>query len=169
MKTTHAIEELARNQFVFSQLLNGISEDEYLWKWQDDKWCLLEIVCHLYDEEREDFRLRTKSVLKDPAKPLPPIDPVAWVSDRKYIVKGYQKMLNKFLIERNDSIEWLESLQNPNWNNTYQHPKLGAMSANFFLNNWLAHDYLHIRQILKIRFLYTQEVSGETLDYAGKW
>jgi hypothetical protein len=169
MNKTHAIEELARNQLVFSQLLRGISEDEYLWKWENDKWCLLEIVCHLYDEEREDFRLRAKSILKDPTKPLPPIDPVAWVTERNYIHKEYHKMLNKFLMERNDSIDWLESLENPKWNNTYRHPKMGAVSAHFFLNNWLAHDYLHIRQIIKIRYLYTQEVSGESLDYAGTW
>lgn len=169
MNTSYAIEELARNQTFFSVLLNGISKEEYLWRWQDDKWCLLEIVCHLYDEEREDFKLRTKSVLKDPAKPLPPIDPEALVMDRNYINQEYYKMLNKFLMERNDSIEWLESLQNPNWNNTYKHPKMGAVSASFFLNNWLAHDYLHMRQIIRIRFLYTQEVSGESLDYAGKW
>lgn len=169
MKTSHAIGELARNQTVFSVLLNGISEDEYLWKWQKDKWCLLEIVCHLYDEERDDFRARTKSVLTDPLKPLPPFDPIACVTERKYIKQNYYQMLNKFLMERNDSVEWLESLQNPSWRNAYNHPKAGPVSASFLLNNWLAHDYLHIRQIIKLRYLYSQGISGESLDYAGEW
>ena len=169
MKTSFAIEELARNQNVFSVLLNGISQDEYLWRWQEDKWCLLEIICHLYDEERDDFRARTKSVLKDPSKPLPPFDPIACVTERNYIEQEYYITLNKFLMERHDSIEWLESLQQPKWDNAYQHPKVGPVSATFLLNNWLAHDYLHMRQILKLRYLYTQEISGGSLDYAGKW
>ncbi len=169
MKTSHAIAELTRNQSVFSTLLNGISEDEYLWKPGKDKWCLLEIICHLFDEERGDFKERIISVLEDPSKPLPPLDPVTLVTDRKYIHQNYYKELNNFLIERNDSINWLESLKKPEWENAYQHPKVGPISASFLLNNWLAHDYLHIRQIIKLRYFYTQAISGESLDYAGKW
>jgi ketopantoate reductase len=169
MNTSFAIEELARNQTVFSVLLNGISPDEYLWRFQKDKWNLLEIVCHLYDEEREDFRARIKSVFKDPSKKLEPFYPETWVKDRKYAEQAYFLTLNNFLMERHDSIEWLESLQQPKWKNAYIHPKMGPVSASFLLNNWLAHDYLHIRQIIKLRYLYTQHISGESLDYAGKW
>ena len=158
MNTLHAIEELARNQTVFSVLLNGISPAEYLWRWQDDKWCLLEIVCHLYDEERDDFRARTKSVLTKPSKKLPPFDPIACVKERKYMEQDYYLMLNKFLMERHESIDWLENLQQPNWKNAYQHPKVGPVSASFLLNNWLAHDYLHLRQIMKLRYLYITHV-----------
>ena len=36
-----------------------------------------------------------------------------------------------------------------------------------FLVNWVAHDYLHVRQILKNKYAWMQDVSGEKLDYAG--
>ena len=54
---------LGQNKAVFENLLSGIDEQTYLWKPSANKWCLLEIVCHLYDEEREDFRARVKHVL----------------------------------------------------------------------------------------------------------
>ena len=78
-------------------------------------------------------------------------------------------MLEKFITERESSINWLETLKNANWENSFDHPKLGAMTAKYFLNNWLAHDYLHIRQIIKLKFDYLNNRFNENLDYAGIW
>jgi hypothetical protein len=43
------------------------------------------------------------------------------------------------------------------------------MTARSFLTNWLAHDYLHLRQILRIKHHYLKTESGESLSYAGAW
>ena len=169
MLPSEVIQELKKNQAIFESLLNGITEKEYLWRWQEDKWCLLEIICHLYDEEREDFRQRTRCVLEDPSKPLPLIDPSSWVKDRNYMGQSFNQVLSNFLEERRASIDWLESLFEPKWDNAFQHPKMGPLTAAFFLSNWVAHDYLHIRQILNLKFRYLEETSGDKLDYAGNW
>lgn len=149
--------------------MTGLTEEEYLWKSNFDKWCLLEIICHLYDEEREDFRARIRHVLETPTKPLPQFDPTEWVKERNYIDKNYTETIDKFLDERQKSIKWLNSLSNPEWENAYIHPKFGKMTAKMFLSNWLAHDYLHIRQIIKLKFDYLKGLSDETLNYAGDW
>lgn len=169
MDPKNIFKQLQQNMGVFQYLLENISSEEFTWSQGPDKWCLLEIVCHLYDEEREDFRTRVRCVLEDPETPPPPIDPVAWVKDRNYKGQNYDKILHDFIKERNKSIEWLNSLENPKWDNTYNHPKLGPMSAYLFLTNWLAHDYLHIRQIIRLKFVYLHEKSGISLDYAGNW
>lgn len=161
--------ELARNKETFKGLLNGIEEPFYRWRTQPEKWNLLDIVCHLYDEEREDFRARVKSVLENPDKPLTPINPVAWVNERQYSEQNYQTKLADFLSEREKSVKWLKSLTSPQWDNQYEHPSLGPMSAQLFLANWLAHDYLHIRQIIRLKFAYLQQRSNEDLSYAGNW
>ena len=163
------INELNRNKSVFKELLTNVTEEEYLWKSSPEKWSMLEIVCHLFDEEREDFRARTKHVLETPGLPLPPIDPAGWVQQRKYIAQNYAGKLKDFLNERNDSIKWLQSLKNPEWDNAYNHPKFGKMTAKMFLSNWLAHDYLHIRQIVRLKFNYLKHLSNEPLNYAGDW
>ena len=169
MDYSSIIYNLKRNSEVFKAILKGLPKEEYLWKPSPEKWCILEILCHLHDEEKEDFRARTKGTLDDPTKEFIPIDPPTWVEEREYIKQNYEEMLDKFLIERKKSIEWLMSLKNPNWNNTYQHPILGEMTASLFLSNWLAHDYLHIRQIIKTRFDHFRLTSSENLDYAGNW
>ena len=161
--------ELERNRQVFKNLLQGLPAAEYLWKPAPGKWCLLEIVCHLYDEEREDFRARIIHVLDNKSDPLPSIDPPQWVINRKYIEQDYGERLNMFLDERLSSVQWLRSLENPQWDKHYNHPKFGNMSAAMFLSNWLAHDYLHFKQIIKLRFDRLKDITGEDLNYAGEW
>lgn len=169
MNTTTIVEELSRNREVFQELLAGLQDELYLWKPAPEKWCLLEVVCHLYDEEREDFRARTRHVLDTPDEPMPMFDPIARVTDHAYLKQDFTEQLEAFLDERSKSMDWLASLQDPQWENAYNHPKLGLMSAKMFLSNWLAHDYLHIRQITRIKFEYLKGQSREDLNYAGDW
>jgi hypothetical protein len=169
MNYEEVVKGLSDNSNVFKELLSDLTDEVFLWKPNQEKWCLLEIVCHLYDEEREDFRARTKHVLETPTEPLPQIDPQGWVETRNYIQQNYHDKLTNFLEEREKSIEWLKGLSNPNWENAYEHPKFGKMTAKMFLSNWLAHDYLHIRQIIKLKYDYLKKLTDEDLNYAGNW
>lgn len=169
MNYSHVINELSRNKEVFKRFLSSIEEETFLWRPEAQKWCLLEIICHLRDEEVEDFRTRLKYVLETPGRAFPTFNPTQWVEERKYVEQNFETVLTAFLIEREKSITWLESLSIPDWDNFYDHPKLGPMSAKMILSNWLAHDYLHIRQILKLKFEYLKFISGENLSYAGNW
>ncbi len=169
MEQAHIINELARNRMVFEALLNGTEINAVLWKPAPDKWCLLEVVCHLYDEEREDFRARVKHCLENPTFPLPAIDPAGWVERRKYIGQDFDEKLSSFLNEREISIEWLRSLENPNWENAHDHPTQGRMSAQLFLANWLAHDYIHIRQLNRLKYEFLDGTTQDYLKYAGDW
>lgn len=150
-------------------MLHGSTEEEVKWKPAEGKWSLLEIVCHLYDEEREDFRARLKHVLDNSKESPPAIDPAGWVTDRKYMERNFTEMLDLFIEEREQSVRWLQSLQSPEWSNAYDHPKLGRMTAELFLVNWLAHDQLHIRQIIATKYKYLAAQTSETLEYAGAW
>jgi hypothetical protein len=163
------IKALSNNANTFKAMLSGAPVEIHRWKPAPDKWCLLEISCHLYDEEREDFRARVKHVLFSPELPMPKIDPLSWVSERRYMEQDYENKISAFLSEREESVKWLQSLDNPNWKNAYNHPKVGPISAEFLLANWLAHDYLHFRQITRTKYLYLKEHSGMSLDYAGEW
>ena len=169
MEPTLIIGKLENNHGVFESLLKERSREEIFWKPSKDKWCLLEIVCHLYDEEREDFRTRVRTTLDHPGTLPPSIDPVGWVTERNYMDKHYDLMVSKFLEERTNSVAWLKSLDNPNWDNYYEHASLGKLTARHFLINWVAHDYLHFRQITRLQHQYLQLKSGNDLTYAGSW
>jgi hypothetical protein len=163
------ISSLAANRQTFAALLSDISQEERNWRPAEDKWNLIQMVCHLRDEEVEDFRTRVKTTLESPETDPPGIDPVAWVTDRGYASQDFDAVVQSFLQERSNSISYLHQLDNPNWENGYDHQSLGRLTAKKFLANWLAHDYLHIRQIIRLRHQYLAEISGDDLGYAGGW
>ena len=167
MKTI--VGQLQQNKFVFNEILKEVDPEMIRWRPATDKWSLLEVVCHLYDEERFDFRFRVKWVLEKPGEIPPPFNPLDWVSEHKYEEQEYQLMIGKFLAERERSTNWLQSLASPNWGHSFEHPKLGKLTAKYFLENWLAHDYLHMRQISKLKYNYLELHSGGALIYAGRW
>ncbi|MBT8379410.1 MAG: DinB family protein [Ignavibacteria bacterium] len=170
MYYNHVIKNLEDNASTFKSLLKNISEEQASWKLSLEKWSLLEIVNHLYDEEREDFRQRIMNIFEDPKKDWAPIAPAEWVTKREYATRDFKTSLSKFLEERKKSIEWLKSLNSPTWKAVHNHPKLGEMSAEMLLANWLAHDYLHIRQITFMHWSYLSHITPSiNLDYAGNW
>lgn len=160
---------MKRNQEVFKTLLENLSEEVYKWKQAPDKWCLLEIICHLYDEEQKDFKTRLKHILENKEGRPSPISSDEWAKNGNYMGQNYFEMIEKFLNERDESINWLCSLKNPEWENYYIHPEYGQMTGKMFLANWLAHDYLHIRQIIKLKYDYLSNTTGDDLKYAGGW
>jgi hypothetical protein len=163
------IQRLQSNKDVFAGLLRDRTEKEYLFKPSPDQWCMLEVICHLVDEEKEDFRTRVDLVLANPKQELPKFNPINWVTERDYLGQNFNEKLEEFITERQASIDWLMSLQKPDWTNTYNHPALGPMSAGLFLSNWLAHDYIHIRQINRLSYAYLQSLSEIDLAYAGNF
>ena len=169
MNTKYIFQELKRNKIVFKDILENLKEEVYRWKPSSEKWSILEVLVHLYDEEREDFRARLKHTLENPDLPFSAIDPAGWVTARKYAEQDYDTAIQKFLAERDNSIEWLNALTNPKWENVHKHPKLGDLSAEMFLSSWLAHDYLHIKQITKIKYDYFKQLSADKVTYAGEW
>ena len=78
------IEHLVVNSDVFKYLFQSVSDEQACWKSDEGRWSILEVINHLYDEEREDFRKRLELVLENPEEQWPPIDPEGWVVQRKY-------------------------------------------------------------------------------------
>ena len=55
MKHSEIIIALERDKLVFDSLLRDVSEEVIQWKPNPNKWSLLEIVCHLLDEEVDAY------------------------------------------------------------------------------------------------------------------
>ena len=169
MTPDEIIDQLAENAKLFETLLKTVDEDHSKWKLNDNKWSILEIVCHLRDEEIEDFRTRVRCTLNDPGTTPPAIDPESWPKDRKYIEQSFESVVASFLREREGSVLWLHTINGADWDQGWEHPRLGLQTARHYLENWLAHDYLHLRQIIRVKYDYLEARKGSNLSYAGKW
>jgi hypothetical protein len=155
---------------VIRYLAEGIAADQARWKPNPDTWSILEVVHHLYDEEREDFRVRLEIILFETKKPWPEIDPPGWVIARNYNQQDLAQVLAGFLEERRRSIEWLHSLAQPNWDKTCPTPWGGDIIAGDMFASWVAHDLLHTRQLVEVHWAYTtHQLKPYKVNYAGSW
>ena len=152
------------------QLVSNVSAEKAKWKPPSQNWSILEIVCHLVDEEVEDFRRRVQMTLEDPSQEWASINPEIWAVERKYNEQNLQEKVQAFVAERTKSIDWLEGLSGADWNKAYQHKHFGPMRAGDLLVAWTAHDQLHVRQIAKRKFELVRRDAGDYVaDYAGDW
>ena len=151
-------------------LLIGLDPRDARWKPPSGGWSILEIICHLVDEERDDFGARLRSTLEDPARPWPPIDPEGWARTRAYNDRSLPEQLDALRAARSASLTWLRTVVDADWSRAHHHPKFGPISAGDLLSGWAAHDLLHIRQLTKRRFeLTARDAEPFSTRYAGDW
>ena len=124
MNLDYFIDRFSQNRGVFENLIRGVSLEQARRKPSPDKWSMLEVVNHLYDEEREDFHQRIDLVLADPTQSWPPIDPRTWVTTRGCNKRELDISLSNFIVEREKSLAWLKQLSEPNWQDTNEGPTL---------------------------------------------
>jgi hypothetical protein len=163
------IAKMANQAQAVRSLVEGVPEAQARWKPDPGSWSILEVINHLYDEEREDFRAHLDACLHETQKPWSSIDPQGWVTQRRYNQRNPEESLNKFLGERQKSIAWLRNLSDPDWEATYMAP-FGPIRAGDLFAAWVAHDLLHLRQLVELHYAYTnQAVEPYILRYAGEW
>ena len=169
MDSAYFVKQLADNAGRFEALVQGVSEEQAHWKPDDDEWSVLELVNHLYDEEREDFKPRLDNILHQRERDWAPIDPEGWVTERGYAERDLLESLQSFLKERSASLEWLESLGSPDWD-TLHTSEFGSMRAGDMFTSWVTHDHIHLRQLIELHHAYAV-AQGKPFspDYAGPW
>lgn len=168
MNAKELVTKLEAHHDCIVALYKGVSQDQARWKPAPEKWSLLEILNHLCDEERDDFRTRLSLTLENPEQDWPPIDPQGWVEARAYNARVLEESLADFAKERARSVEWLRSLDAPRWSNERRHPSFLPLKAGDLLASWVAHDLLHIRQIAATRLAHlSQVVSPFSTRYAA--
>ena len=169
MDFEYVCRSLADNARRIRTMAENMVEDQARWKPEPESWSILEVINHLLDEEKLDFRVRLDITLHRPGEKWPAINPAVWVTERRYNEKDLGDSLARFLSAREDSLSWLRSLQTPNWEASYEAP-WGRLSAGDLMAAWAAHDLLHMRQLVELHWAYTAEKTRpfRTL-YAGEW
>ena len=162
-------QDLTQGAEIIRALVLGVTQAEAQVRPTPESWSILEVICHLVDEERDDFRQRVHYMLNRPGETWPPIHPGAWVTERKYNERNLEQSLNEFLAERAKSLDFLKGLESANWNTSTMTP-FGETKAGDLLGSWVAHDILHMRQLVELRWARLQPFTAPyDIEYAGDW
>lgn len=169
MNIENFILQMEANANTIQHLTVGVSDEQAKWKPDRQTWSILEVINHLYDEELSDFRVRLDYILHKPGIDPPEIDPQGWVVERAYNQRELVASVNNFLQERQTSLEWLRSLDAPDWDATYR-ASWGAIRAGDMFGAWVAHDLLHMRQLIELHYAWTTyQLQPYSVRYAGEW
>jgi hypothetical protein len=169
MELDRFISQMAANAQRIRVLAGGVSEEQARWKPDPDSWSILEVVNHLRDVEKEDFRVLLDLALHRPDEPRPGIAPQSWVKERRYNERDPGESLQGYIAAREASLDWLRGISPPDWEVTYRAP-WGPIRAGDIFAAWAVHDLLHMRQLVELLWAYTtSRVEPYKVDYAGDW
>ena len=169
MDIAYLTTQMTNHADAIHSLALGLSAEQARWNPDPHSWSILEVINHLYDEEREDFRVRLDLILHHPDQPWPPINPQGWVTERLYNQRDLAQSVEAFLQERQKSLAWLRGLDDPDWQASVTTP-FGTLSAGDMAAAWVAHDLLHLRQLVELHWAYTlQAARPYQVHYAGEW
>jgi uncharacterized damage-inducible protein DinB len=168
------IEEILRqftsNAQAVRALVQTISDEQAQWKPNPETWSMKEVMEHVYNEERIDFRKHLKEILSDPPQPWGKFRHEEYVS-----VESCRQALEGFLMEREASIAWLMALESSDWDRASK-ASFGpagdelVLRAGDVLVSWVAHDFLHIRQMNELLYAWNEkQASPYSVQYAGGW
>jgi len=138
--------ELARFPTVLGALLTDLDPAAWRARPAPAEWAPVEIVCHLRDEEVEDFGARLFVVLGG-GDSFAPIDPERWAVERRYLEDDGPAALATFLERRAASLGSLASIEPARLTATVARRRTGGLSGLDILAAWVEHDRLHLIQL----------------------
>ncbi|HEX8369070.1 MAG TPA: DinB family protein [Pyrinomonadaceae bacterium] len=164
------IARLSANAKALESLCQETTDEQALWKQAPEKWSIRQIVYHLWRTEEKDFRPRLEKTLRAPEEIWQPLAAPEMRLEETGGTNNLSEYLQNFLAEREKSIIWLETIENPHWENSHRHNEQLTLAAGDLLASWLAHDYLHLKQILRLQYDYVNFIAENyKTGYAGTW
>ncbi|MGA9348929.1 MAG: DinB family protein [Anaerolineae bacterium] len=146
---SYLVDALRAMPIVFQALLQGCTQEQaQALRGGDDGWSVLEVVCHLRDnEERVLERMR---LMRDEADPfIAAYDQEQWARERNYAADNLRKALAAFVRLRTSHIAELAALTPAEWERTGQHQERGRITISNQTLRVVCHDTIHAAQLAR--------------------
>jgi hypothetical protein len=162
------ITQMEHNAQAIRDLVHDISDQQARWSPAPDAWSVLDVMNHMAYEEEHDFRARLNLALHHPQEAWPRGDPARGVTERSR-QQTLEQATARFLAAREDALAWLASLETADWDTACEAP-FGEIRAGDIMAAWAAHDLLHLRQLIELRWgVLVGDVGPYSVRYAGEW
>lgn len=160
--------QMEHNAQAIRALARDISDQQARWRPEPEAWSIVDVINHLAYEEKHDFWDRLDLALHRPRDSWPAGDSARGVTERSR-QRELERAVALFLAAREESLAWLRDLGTPDWDATCEAP-FGQIRAGDVMAAWVAHDLLHLRQLVELRWaLLIRDVETYEVRYAGDW
>jgi hypothetical protein len=159
-------EILERTPAVLRTLLTGLKDDWIMNNEGPETFSPYDVVGHLVHGEKTDWRERILMILEQgTSKSFVPFDRFAQFEASKG--KSLPQLLDEFEKLRNESIQWLRSLNisESDLDKKGLHPVLGEVTLRQLLSTWAVHDLTHIAQVTRVMAKQYKEEIGPWIEF----
>ncbi|MBP1155485.1 MULTISPECIES: DinB family protein [unclassified Paenibacillus] len=140
------VQNYAKGVDLLMAALDGVSEEELLFKPAENKWSIKEVVIHVCDAEMVSTD-RMKRIIAEDNPLLFKFDPDAWALRLNYQALDIQAYLAMFGALRFSMSAILSGLSNEDWQRTGVHNVAGKQTLQDVVQMFIGHVDRHIQQI----------------------
>lgn len=130
---------------ILERILDDVPADRYGEKTAEDRFTLLEMVCHLADFE-DIYVERMRAALKTDGVEVADIDEGERAREKKYDCRDLHKELEVFGNRRRDTITFLEELSDEQLGRSFTKEGIGRVTIREYLAILSGHDLYHLEQ-----------------------
>ena len=123
--------------------LGTMSDELASWHPAPGEWCVKEVLAHLLLSERDGFAGRIGEILAAEEPNLR-----ATGSAEPACARSLEAMLAEFRSQRARSVELVSSLGKADLGRAGIHERVGRLTVNDLLHEWVHHDRAHLKQML---------------------
>lgn len=130
---------------ILERILDDVPADRYGERVGEDRFTLLEMVCHLADFE-DVFQERFRAALKEDGAEVSDVDEAQRALDKKYGERDLRQELEVFANRRRDTVTLLEELSEEDLQRSFTKEGLGRVTLREYNALLLGHDLYHVEQ-----------------------
>jgi hypothetical protein len=149
------LERFRRGAELLAVVTTGAAGPELDFKPAPDKWCILQIVCHLADTEAV-YVMRLRQVLAEDNPTLYPFDGDAWGQRLDYGRRKISQALETFRVLRAENYELLNGMPEEAFQRPCTHAQAGPWTLRDLVLNNAYHLEDHVKQIQSVRASYRE-------------
>jgi uncharacterized damage-inducible protein DinB len=158
-----AIPVLERTPASLEGLLVGLPDTWTSVNEGPDSWTVHEIVAHLIHAEHDDWIPRVRHVLQwGGSRPFSPFDRTFGFAEAR--TRPLADLVREFGAARRESLDALAGLRltSADLAREGRHPEFGPVRLGQHLATWVAHDFTHVAQIVRV-------MAAQYRDAVGPW
>jgi DinB superfamily len=142
--------------------LGTLSDELAAWHPAESEWCVKEVLGHVIHTERIGFSGRIAEILAADEPNLPASGDAPPACDR-----NLAEMLAEFREQRTRSVDQVARLQPADLARGGIHERVGRLTVNDIIHEWIHHDRAHLKQILSNVQAYVRPNMGGAQAFAG--
>ena len=145
------LDEAEKSPRLIAAAVSGLSDKILLFKPSPEKWCILEILCHLADMEIL-YAYRSRQMLADKDATIAPIDQDAWARNLGYLETPANEMVALYGLNRHHNLRLLRRLKAADLEKSAYHPELKRpVTVAEYIGMLVRHGPNHLEQIERLK------------------